>query len=144
MKTFILTALVSLVATSAFASTPVEAVNKIDLEREGDLSAKVVDFYNKNLKVECETNELAKVDIVKLSSSSMNEEKTPNTPYSYSATYLVVQKCLYGSTFVGAYSDAKKASIVTGSFKASYNFKGGPKEMKDLKIELVKDVPEVL
>lgn len=75
----------------------------------------------------------------KISSSSSNEEKIPTTPYAYEGSYLVIQRCLFGSTYVGAYLDAKKTFIMKASFTSKYDQQGGPKKMENLKIELVRD-----
>lgn len=135
-----ITVLLSLVSATAFASTPVESVDKIDTAREGNLAALVLEHFKTNMKVACDTNELPKYEITKVGTSSAHQTKQPGTPYDYSAAYLVVQKCLYGSTFVGAYSDARKASILKGSFTSKYNRAGGPLKMESLKIEAVRDL----
>ena len=135
-----LLALLLTLPLSALASTPVENVDKIDTAREGNLAPLVLAHFKKNLSVACEENQLPKFEITKIATDSSNESKTPGTPYNYKGTYLVVQKCLYGSTFVGAYSDPMRASVITGSFHSEYDRKMGPKKMEDLKIELVKDI----
>jgi hypothetical protein len=139
MKTLIAAMFISLVS-SAIAGTDPAKVDGIDIARAGNLSTKVAEFFAANHKIECDFNELAKFEAFKISSASSNEEKVPTTPYNYSAKYLVVQKCLSGSTFAGAYTDTVKSAIVTGSFNASYNRRGGPVEMLNLEIKHVKDI----
>lgn len=125
---------------AAFASTPPEHVDQIDTAREGNLKQLVLDYYQANLKVACEESSLPKTEITKMASDSANQEKVVGTPYDYAAHYIVIQKCLYGSTFVGAYSDTVNAVIVKGSFHSKYNKKNGPAKMENLKIELVRAV----
>lgn len=129
---------------ASMASTPPEAVDRIDTAREGNLQQLVKRFFQKNAAVACDVNQTMKIDILKLSSSSANDEKTVATPYEYSANYLVLEKCLYGSTFVGAYSDAFKSVIMTGSFKAHYKdiSKFTPAAMTDLTIKVVREITD--
>ncbi|MGE3260498.1 MAG: hypothetical protein AB7K68_01855 [Bacteriovoracia bacterium] len=138
MKNFLF-ALV-LCAAPAFASTPSENVDKIDTAREGNLKQLTVKYFQDNLKIACEEGQVAKFDAFKITSESANQEKSPHTPYDYSATYLVVQKCLYGSTYVGAYADTMKSVLVKGSFHSKYNSKNGPAKMEGLAFEYIKDV----
>lgn len=132
--------LLSLVSVTAMAATPAEQVDGIDTKREGNLSALVLEHFKKNMKIACEEGQVAKFEITKVGTSSAHQTKTPGTPYDYAAAYLVVQKCLYGSTFAGAYSDAMKSSLLKGSFTSKYNRAGGPLKMESLKIEAVRDV----
>ena len=141
---FTVALLVLALSFSALAATPPEAVNGIDADREGDLSVTVVDYFKKNLAIACDSEQVVKIDVLKLTSSSNNEEKKPGTPYEYQAQYLVVQKCLYGSTFVGAYSDTMKSVILKGSFNAHYKKEGSFKRgaTTDLKVEQVKEITD--
>jgi hypothetical protein len=130
----------ALFSLNAMASTDPKQVDGIDTAREGNLSQLALNYFQSKLKVACDVNEVLKFDIVKVASDSANQDKIPGTPYDYSATYLVVQKCLSGSTYAGAYSSPIKNSIVKGSFHSKYNQKNGPAKMEDLKFEYVKDI----
>lgn len=131
--------LLAFVSTS-YAGSDLELVDAMDTAREGNLSQLVLANYKKTQKEDCDLMELPKYEIVKISSGSSNHEKTADTPYGYEATYVVIQKCLSGSTFQGAYSDLKKAITMKGSFDSDYNAKGGPAKMRNLKIEVLKNV----
>ena len=127
---------------SAFASTPPGQVDRIDSFREGNLAQLVLKHYKANFKVGCAANgtQLQKVEIIKLASASHNQEKRPGTPFNYEATYLILEKCLYGSTYAGAYSDSVKSVAMKGSFHSNYDENGGPAMMEDLMISLVKEI----
>lgn len=131
-------------AGHAFASTPVEMVEKIDKDREGNLAQLVTSYFQKTVASTC-TEGQVKIQAFKLSSYSSNEEKVPGTPYTYSANYLVTQKCMLGSTFVGAGVDVEKAVLIGASFKGIYK-KGTytPAQMSDVKISVLKDASEVI
>lgn len=130
----------AIMTTKTFAGTPVEMVNKIDQAREENLAELVLKNFVQTQSIKCEPNELAKYEIVKISSDSANQEKVPGTAYDYKATYLVIQKCIYGSTFVGAYTEARKTTEMEGSFTSKYNKKGGPLKMQGLKITATKNI----
>ena len=141
MKNAIVAVLFSaLLPLAALASTPVEQVDKIDTAREGNLRELAVNYFKANLKVNCDEGQLAKFEALKVATDSSHETKQPGTPYNYSANYVVVQKCLYGSTFVGAYSDTQKAVLLKGSFRSFYNRLNGPAKMENLKFEVLKDL----
>jgi hypothetical protein len=141
MKNLKLTLITLALSASALAATAPEDVDRIDNSREGNLKQLVLNHYMKTSKSPCQEGvELPKFEIVKVSSSSMNETKTIGTPYDYEANYLIVQKCLNGSTYAGAYSEPMKAVILKGSFRSKYNNKYGPAKMEDLKIEEVNNV----
>jgi hypothetical protein len=129
-----------LVSVGAFASTPPEHVDGIDRAREGNLKKLVLQEFIKTQKVDCGVSEIPKFEITKISAASNNEEKIPGTPYDYAATYLAVQKCLYGSTYVGAYIEPKKTAIMSASFISKYDRDGGPLNMEGLSIKSVRDV----
>lgn len=140
MKNLMLALVASIVLpASASAATPVEQVGKIDAAREGNLRVLVSNFFRTNLRAACEQGQLPRIDTMKISSNSANEEKVPGTMYTYEADYLVVQTCMSGSTFQGAYLDVVKSSIVRGSFRSKYNAAFGPAKMVDLKIKLIRE-----
>lgn len=144
MKNTIVITFLFLISISAFASTPSSAVEQIDKDREGNLSELVLKHFTENLKVECGEGSLAKFEIFKLSSGSANDSKTPETPYTYEARYLAIQKCLTGTTYVGAYLEVVKSVALNASFSSQYNRESGPKKMEGLLIEVAKDVTTVL
>lgn len=128
-------------ANTALAATDPAKVDQIDRAREGNLAKIVADFYTKNSKSACEEPiEVSKVEVFKTGSSSLNEEKVPGTPYTYTAQYLVVQKCHSGSTFGGAYTGPGDAVLIKASFTSKYNEKGGPAEMKNLYFQILRPV----
>lgn len=139
MKKLIL-AFVTAASTYAMAATESAALKKIEAQREGNLTALVIEHYTTNKKVDCEDDQVMGVEAIKTSSDSMNEEKRVGTPYQFSANYLVIQKCFYGSTFQGVFSEIKNAVILKASFRSLYNKNGGPAAMKDLKFEDVRVV----
>lgn len=141
MKNYALLALALCISLPAFASTDPRQVDALDTAREGNLSQRVLAYFKNGLEVACEdSNNVLKFEITKIASDSSNQEKVPGTSYDYKGTYLVVQKCLYGSTYAGAYSDPVKASIVRASFHSKYNRKNGPAKMEGLEFEYLKDI----
>lgn len=100
----------------ALASTPPELVEKIDNSREGDLATKVAAFYDLSPSAaRCGVLETARTVAYKISSGSWHEEKVPGTKTRYEASYLVLKYCFSGSTFVGAYREAKDARVIKAS-----------------------------
>ncbi|MGZ3696327.1 MAG: hypothetical protein ACXWQO_20360 [Bdellovibrionota bacterium] len=141
MKKILLALLAVSFANVAMASTDPRQVDALDTAREGNLSSLVLDYFKKNLKVACDdVNNVVKFEITKVASDSANQDKKPGTLYDYKGTYLVVEKCLFGSTYAGAYSEPVKGTIVQGSFSSKYNAKNGPAKMEDLKFQVVRDV----
>ena len=134
-----LLAIASLTAATQFvsAATDPKYVEKIDSQREGNLQLLVKNHVLANAKHDCGGHDVYKIDAIK---TWANVEKRPGTPYEYEATYLVIQKCHTGSTFVGAYITTEKASLVSASFRSNYNSKGGPEKMENLNIKIEKDV----
>lgn len=134
-------ALLALIPSLALASTDPAKVESIDNAREGNLAQLVLKNFRENHKVDCQEGlELPAFSIMKIDSGSSNHEKVPSTPYDYEAGYLVVQKCLSGSTFGGAYASVAKSVIMSGSFTSKYNRKNGPAKMENLQIKLVKEI----
>lgn len=144
MKALLLLASLTL-SIAAHASTPPEAVDGITKDRAGNLEQLTLAQAKKTMGDVCEKDvQVAKFEIILLAADSANAEKTPGTSYDFTGHYLVIEKCLYGSTFVGAYADTVKSAIFKSSFTANYASRGSfkPKKMRDIKIALVKEITE--
>lgn len=110
-------------------------------QRQGNLPQLVQDFYAKT-EIACEPTQtqLDKYEVLRVGSQSYDEDKKPGTGYNFEGTYLVVHKCLSGSTYAGAYSEVKSAALIDASFHSFYTKARGPKAMENLKIQLLKPV----
>jgi hypothetical protein len=138
MKALFLTLALSL---NAFAVGPSpEEADQLDTAREGNLRNLVIQEFAAKYKAACPEEEGPKFEAIKLASGSYNQSKTPGTRFNFEATYLVIQKCLAGSTFQGAFTSLVKSSIMKGSFTALADRNERPTKVKDLKYEFVSDV----
>lgn len=139
MKTLIAALLLSILnLNSAVAATDSQRVDGLDTLRQGQLAETVLTEFKTKYKLECDGPSIPKYEILKVASSFANDEKIVNSPYWYAADYLVVQKCLEGSTFSGGTSTPVKTLLMKASFHATSDTKGGPGVIDSLKIEVLK------
>ena len=137
MKALLLVAALSL---NAFAATAPDKVDLIDAARAGNLRQLVIQEFVSKYKADCTENEVPKYEAIKLSGGSSKQTRNPGTPYNYEATYLIIQKCLWGSTYAGAYFDFAKSSMITGSFTSHEDHKGRVTKMENIQLKFLSDV----
>lgn len=128
-----------LASVNAFAATDSEYAPVLDAGREGNLRQLVIEEFQRNNKIACDTNEAARFDAIRLASGSAHKDKGTYA-YEYEATYLVIQKCYSGSTYAGAYGSLVKSSVITGSFDSVETKKGKATTLTNVKFKFVKDV----
>ncbi len=118
---YALSLILILVSSQAFASISDKIAKELDSSREGDLSTKVLEWYQGTLDSDpgsCGPDfnqEAADPDyrIIRLVSSSGSDKPLPTV--SFTSTYMVTKSCFGGATGAGSDRSIVDAVIIQGS-----------------------------